>query len=120
MSIAADQIDLPYVVAEVTACFEAYEAALMGNEVPALLGHFWADERLTRYGMADRQLGWAEQVAYRQATAAPDFTRRLENLRICAPPCRPMPCCARCLPPRPPWRWRWWVPTCKACPCMGS
>lgn len=84
MSIAADQIDLPYVVAEVTACFEAYEAALMGNDLPALLGHFWADERLTRYGIADRQLGWAEQVAYRQATAAPDFTRSLENLRICA------------------------------------
>lgn len=77
-------IDQPDVVEEVTRCFHAYEQALMSNDVPVLTGFFWADERLTRYGVADRQLGFQEQVAYRAATPAPDFTRRLENLRITA------------------------------------
>ena len=75
-------VDRPEVVAEVTRLFHAYEAALMGNDVDALLGFFWADERLTRYGIADRQLGFAEMLAFRQGTPAPGFTRRLENLRI--------------------------------------
>ena len=78
------EIDAPQVLAEVTALFHAYERALMGNNVEALLGFFWADARLTRYGVADRQLGIAEMIAFRRATAAPDFTRRLQNLRISA------------------------------------
>ncbi len=82
MSFSADEQDVPYVIAEVRACFEAYEQAFMRNDVPALLGFFWADERLTRYGIADKQLGYAAQVAYREATPTPTFTRRLENLRI--------------------------------------
>jgi hypothetical protein len=77
-------IDRPQVVAEVTRQFHAYEAALMGNDVAALIDFFWADARLTRYGIADRQLGIQEMVAFRQATPAPTFTRRLENLRITA------------------------------------
>lgn len=75
-------LDEPAVIAEVTEHFHAYERALMGNDVPTLTAFFWADERLTRYGIADRQLGFAEQQAYRAATPAPDFTRRLEHLRI--------------------------------------
>lgn len=80
--IDAHQIDEPQVIEEVTARFHAYEQALMRNDVPALLDFFWPDERLTRYGIADRQLGFAEQEAYRATLPAPDFTRRLENLRI--------------------------------------
>ena len=82
MTLAADAIDRDDVVAELTALFHAYERSLMGNDVDALNRYFWADERMTRYGIADRQLGHAEQVAYRAATPAPAFTRRLENLRI--------------------------------------
>jgi len=75
-------VDLPEVVEEVTRCFHAYEQAFMRNDVVTLTAFFWGDERLTRYGIADRQLGFQEQVAYRAGTPAPDFTRRLENLRI--------------------------------------
>lgn len=82
MSLAATQIDDPQVIAEVTAQFHAYERALMDNDVPTLTAFFWHDERLTRYGMADRQLGFAEQQAYRASAPAPGYTRRLENLRI--------------------------------------
>lgn len=79
-----EAIDRPFVVAEVTREFHAYERALMGNDVDALIAYFWPDARLTRYGIADRQLGIDEMVAFRRATPAPTFTRRLENLRITA------------------------------------
>lgn len=77
-------IDDPQVLAELTAVFHAYERALMDNQVDALNACFWADARVTRYGIADRQLGIDELVAFRAATPAPRFTRRLENLRICS------------------------------------
>ncbi len=82
MSINDENLDLPYVLAEVTALFHAYEQALMSNDVEAINGFFWDDARLTRYGIADRQLGMAEMKAFRAGTPPPNFTRQLENLRI--------------------------------------
>jgi hypothetical protein len=78
----ADQVDQAAVVAEITAVFHAYEAALMGNDVAALNAFFWADPRVTRYGIADRQFGIDELIAFRAATPAPNFSRKLQNLRI--------------------------------------
>ena len=78
----AAAIDDPQVLAELTAVFHAYERALMDNQVDALNAYFWADARVTRYGIADRQLGIDELVAFRAATPTPTFSRRLENLRI--------------------------------------
>ncbi|GAA0750503.1 nuclear transport factor 2 family protein [Ideonella azotifigens] len=82
MSFTNEAVDRQDVLAEVTACFHAYEAAFMANDLPTLIGFFWQDERLTRYGVADRQLGHAEQAAYRHSVPTPSFTRQLENLRI--------------------------------------
>ena len=76
------EIDLPYVVDDVKRQFRAYEEAFMANDVEALIGFFWADPRLTRYGIADRQFGIAEMRTFRRASPAPDFTRRIENLRV--------------------------------------
>ncbi len=81
-AVPPDAIDRVEVVAEVTRLFHAYEQALMGNDVAALMGFFWDDPRLTRYGIADRQLGIAQMQAFRRASPAPGFSRRLENLRI--------------------------------------
>lgn len=77
-------VDLADVRAEVERQFHVYEHALMTNDAEALIGFFWADARLTRYGIADRQLGFDQMVAFRRGTPAPTFTRRLENLRITA------------------------------------
>lgn len=82
MSMAAAAINLPETVAEIGAVFLAYEEALMRNDVAALNEHFWADPRMTRYGIADRQLGHDELVAYRASVPAPGFTRQLDKLRI--------------------------------------
>jgi len=84
MTLPPRQIDAPDVVQEVTQLFLAYEAALMGNDVAALNAFFWHDPRVTRYGIADRQWGHDALVAYRASVPAPDFTRRLENVRITA------------------------------------
>ncbi|HEV8689905.1 MAG TPA: oxalurate catabolism protein HpxZ [Ideonella sp.] len=84
MAWLPDQIDRPEVLAEVHQVFEAYERALMRNDVDALNAFFWHDTRTTRYGIADRQLGIEELVAFRAATPAPGFTRTLHGLRIVA------------------------------------
>lgn len=77
-------LDRPDVLGDVKRQFHAYERAFMTNDVDALVGFFWADARLTRYGIADRQLGIDEMRAFRRASPAPDFTRRIENLRVTA------------------------------------
>jgi hypothetical protein len=82
--MTAPEIDRPDVVAEVTRQFDAYEQAFMTNDVETLIGFFWNDARLTRYGIADRQFGIEEMRAYRRATLAPQFTRRIETLRVAA------------------------------------
>jgi hypothetical protein len=77
-------IDDPAVVAEIAAAFHDYERALMAHDVQALGAWFWSDARVTRYGIADRQLGHAELAAFRAAAPAPAYSRSLHNLRICS------------------------------------
>ena len=75
-------IDRADVVEDVERQFQAYEKAFMANDVEALVAFFWADARLTRYGIADRQFGIAEMRTFRRASPTPDFTRRIDNLRV--------------------------------------
>ncbi|HEX5311480.1 oxalurate catabolism protein HpxZ [Aquabacterium sp.] len=82
MSLTPADIDNPVVHREVRACFDRYEQALMANDVQALNDFFWQDPRVTRYGIADRQHGHDELVAYRQSVPAPQFTRQLHAIRI--------------------------------------
>jgi ketosteroid isomerase-like protein len=53
------------VIAEVGAAFEAYEKALIRNDVDAIIG-FFADDAV-RYGLDDMQIGLAEQRRWRLA-----------------------------------------------------
>lgn len=78
----ADDIDRPDVQREIEALFHDYEAALMRNDAAALNAYFWRDARVTRYGIADVQLGHDALVAFRAATPAPSFTRDLRRVRI--------------------------------------
>jgi hypothetical protein len=52
-------IDLPDVVAEVTAAFERYERALMANDVATLNSLFRDDQRTIRYGGGENLYGHA-------------------------------------------------------------
>lgn len=84
MTLSTDQLNLPDVVAQVTRVFLDYESALMRNDVEALNAHFWQHDAVTRYGIADKQLGHGALVAYRAAVPAPTFTRALHEVRITA------------------------------------
>ena len=76
------EINLESVHHELTQVFHAYEKALMSNDVDALNGYFWPDARVTRYGIADKQIGFDALVDFRRMTPAPDFTRELQDVRI--------------------------------------
>jgi hypothetical protein len=64
------QVDRADILAEVTACFQAYERALMGNDAAALTGFFWDHAKTLRYGIAENLHGISEIAAYRSAQAA--------------------------------------------------
>jgi AtzH-like len=61
------QIDLPNVLAEVTAQFERYEKALVSNDVAVLDELFHRDARTLRYGIGENLYGYDEIAAFRAA-----------------------------------------------------
>ena len=69
-------IDLPDVLAEVTAQFERYEKALVSNDVAVLDELFHADKRSIRYGVAENLYGHDEIMAFRAARSPVGLGRR--------------------------------------------
>ena len=76
------QIDLPDVVAEVTAAFQRYERALMANDVATLNEIFRDDPRTIRYGGAEILYGYAEIAAFRAARSPAGLARTLSKTVI--------------------------------------
>ena len=72
-------IDLPEVVAEVTAAFARYEQALVSNDVAVLDACFHDDPRTIRYGGAENLYGYAEIAAFRAARAPAGLDRTLSK-----------------------------------------
>jgi ketosteroid isomerase-like protein len=56
----------PTVIAEVTAEFEAYERALLANDVDALTGFFWDSPDAIRYGVNEHLYGAAAIAEFRK------------------------------------------------------
>ncbi|MGI4944379.1 MAG: oxalurate catabolism protein HpxZ [Janthinobacterium lividum] len=75
-------INLPDVVAEVTAAFAAYEAALVSNDVATLDALFWDSPHTIRYGMAEVLYGAGEIKAFRAARPAAGLARTLDRTVI--------------------------------------
>ena len=71
------EINLPEVLAEVSAEFDRYERALLANDIPALNDFFWGDPRALRYSVAATQHGHAEVAASRLARPTKDLERLL-------------------------------------------
>lgn len=69
------EIDLPEVVAEVSAAFEAYEQALVSNDVAKLDAMFRKDKRTIRYGVGENLYGHEEVAAFRAARPAINLAR---------------------------------------------
>jgi ketosteroid isomerase-like protein len=75
-------IDLPEVVAEVRQAFEAYEKALVGNDVAALNAMFRDDSRTVRYGATENLHGYAEIKSFRAARSPVGLARTLSKTVI--------------------------------------
>ena len=78
------ELDLPEVVAEVTAEFERYEKALVSNDVATLDAIFRNDPRTIRYGNAEILYGYAEIAAFRAGRSPAGLTRTLAKTVITA------------------------------------
>jgi hypothetical protein len=70
-------INIPEVLAEVTAVFTQYEQALTANDVPTLDSLFWNDPRVIRYALADNGYGYDAIMRSRRARASVDLKRSL-------------------------------------------
>jgi len=77
-------IDDAAVRAEVRAAFDAYEAALMANDVDALNDFFWRDPRTVRFGPGDARYGHDAIAAFRSGRDTSDLARRLERVHVTA------------------------------------
>jgi AtzH-like len=75
-------IDLPDVVAEVTAEFDRYEKALVTNDVATLDAIFRDDPRTIRYGGTENLYGYAEIEAFRAARSSVGLARTLSKTVI--------------------------------------
>ncbi len=74
----------PDVAAEVTAAFERYEAALIGNDVPVLDELFWDGPHTIRYGIGENLYGPAEIAAFRAGRSPVGLNRTLARTQITA------------------------------------
>jgi hypothetical protein len=70
------QVDLPDVLAEVTAQFERYERALVANDVAVLDELFHDDARTLRYGIGENLYGYGAITAFRAARSPVGLMRR--------------------------------------------
>ncbi len=77
----APEIDLPDVVAEVSAEFRTYETALMANDVETLNALFWDNPATVRFGVKEELYGWAAVANYRRGRP-PAVPRQLLRTRI--------------------------------------
>jgi len=70
-------INLPDVLAEVTAAFARYEDALVNNKVEVLDELFWASPLTLRYGAGENLYGYAEIQAFRAGRPAQGLAREV-------------------------------------------
>ena len=76
------EIDIPDVVAEVREAFEAYEKALVSNDVAKLDELFRDDPRTVRYGATEILYGYDEIRAFRAARSPVGLGRTLSKTSI--------------------------------------
>src|SRR5213596_1871183 len=76
------EIDLPDVLAEVTAAFNRYEKALTTNDVTVLDDTFRVDPRTIRYGGTEILYGHEEIAAFRAARSPVGLARTISKTVI--------------------------------------
>ena len=76
------QINLPEVLAEVSAQFERYEQALTGNDVAVLDELFWDSPHTLRYGVTENLYGIEAIRAFRAGRSPQGLARTLLKVVI--------------------------------------
>ncbi|MGD1701626.1 oxalurate catabolism protein HpxZ [Dapis sp. BLCC M229] len=76
------EINIPDVVAEVTAAFEQYEVALISNNLDVLDELFWHSPHTIRYGVNENLYGYKAISAFRKARGKVNLERVLMNTVI--------------------------------------
>ncbi|MDO8903844.1 oxalurate catabolism protein HpxZ [Hydrogenophaga sp.] len=75
--IKETEINLPEVLAEVTAAFERYEVALVTNDVAVLDELFWNSPHTLRYGATENLYGYDAICEFRASRPSAGLTRTL-------------------------------------------
>jgi hypothetical protein len=76
------EVDLPEVLAEVTAQFARYEKALVNNDIAVLGELFRADPRTLRYGIGENLYGHEAIMAFRAARSPIGLNRTTDKTVI--------------------------------------
>jgi hypothetical protein len=76
------EINLPDVVAEVTAQFKRYETALVTNDIDTLNALFWKNKLTLRYGMNENLYGHDAIAGFRAARSPAGLARTTSNTVI--------------------------------------
>jgi len=76
------EINIPEVVAEVTAAFQRYEVALNTNDVAMLDELFWKSPLTLRYGMGENLYGYDQIAAFRSARSPAGLARSISGTLI--------------------------------------
>lgn len=75
-------INDPAILAQVSAAFDAYEVALMTNDVEAMDTLFWHSPLTVRYGTGDTQYGINEIREFRKARAGGSPHRKVTRRSV--------------------------------------
>ncbi len=75
-------INIPEIVAEVTAQFQRYETALVTNDIATLNALFWNNALTLRYGMNENLYGHAAIAGFRAARSPVGLARTISNTVI--------------------------------------
>lgn len=76
------EINLPDVVAEVTAQFKRYETALVTNDIDTLNALFWKNKLTLRYGVNENLYGHDAIAGFRAARSPAGLARTTSNTVI--------------------------------------
>jgi hypothetical protein len=76
------EVNLPDVLAELSAAFEAYERALQSNDIEGLNELFWDSPLTLRYGVKELLYSHADIARFRRERGPVDQRRSLRNTRI--------------------------------------
>lgn len=82
MTISAQEINLPDVVAELKELYPRYEHALISNDVETLVGMFWASPEVMRFGVTENLYGHEKLEAFRKSRPAANLTRTIVRLDV--------------------------------------